>query len=225
MNECLYTLATSVNLYDLRASLMCCYQHKYIHCRLGQTQNTTQFRFIENQVNIDQKENSRNYKKFAMTQKCVWLLLLAVTWLTGLAQGQPQVHLSDLANVDRLIHRYLTLERALWQVIRSGVPQSTALRRIHDTHLTFFAEDFHVKNVFFDIDPDQRTLANALHYINATVASVDKSPLHANEKDYNQNEAIAFATNNIHMKENYDKVHNITEGNDFYGYIARVGLS
>lgn len=151
------------------------------------------------------------------------LLLLLVTCLALIGGQQVQVQLSDLTNVDRLIQRYITLERALWQVIRSGVPQSTSLRRIHDTHLTFFAEDFQIKKVHFDIDPDQQVLSNALNYIHAAVANVDKSPLHSSERDYNMNEAITFATNNIHMKENYDKIHNITEDSDFYGFIARVG--
>lgn len=158
-----------------------------------------------------------------MNPKCFGLICLVIFLAIADVQAQ-QVQISELTNVDRLISRYLTLERALWQVIRSGVPQSTSLRRIHDTHLTFFAEDFQAKNVFFDIDPDQRVLSNALNYINSTIANVDKSPLHSNEKDYNMNEAITFATNNIHMKENYDKIHNITEGSDFYGFIARVGI-
>lgn len=131
----------------------------------------------------------------------------------------------ELTNVDMLTARYLTLEKALWQVIRGGTDPTYIVQRIHDIHLTFFAEDFHEHGVPFELfDTDQKTLHSSINHINMTTDVVNDMYLQSKVDDSRRHQTIGFARYGINITQHMDKIFNITENNDFFQYIATVSF-
>lgn len=159
-------------------------------------------------------------------------LLFAATTITVAQLQRPQqlqqsVTLQaplDQVAVDALTALYLRLENALWQVIRSGgTSAADKLRSIHETHLTFFETGFAEKNVELSrLDTDQRNLDDAIRHINLTASVVRDAYLHWNARDRKRDEAVRFAQHGVNMSQYMDKLFNLTEGKDFYHYVARV---
>lgn len=161
----------------------------------------------------------------------VGLLFVAAVATAQLQRPQQQVQQSvtlqaplDQVAVDALTALYLRLENALWQVIRSsGTNVADKLRTIHETHLTFFETGFGEKGVELSrMDTDQRNLHDAIGHINLTATVVRDAYLHANARDRKRDEAVRFAQHGVNMSQYMDKLFNVTEGTDFYHYIARV---
>lgn len=151
--------------------------------------------------------------------KCnIFILLFAV--MTKLVMAQRS---SELTNVDMLTARYLTLEKALWQVIRGGSESSNIVQRIHDIHLTFFDEEFNEFGVPFELyDPDQKILHTAINHINMTADVVSDMYLQKKVDDSRRHQIITFARYGVNMTSHMDKIFNVTENNDFFKSIATV---
>lgn len=141
------------------------------------------------------------------------------------ANQPPLAPILELTNIDVLRERYLTLEKALWLVLRSGADQTFSLQRIHDTHITFFTEPFNERGIYFTaFETDQMTLFESISYINITVRAVNDHYLHGNIRDFNQRESVGFAQHGINMTGYIDRMFNVTDkdGGDFFRYVKKV---
>lgn len=151
---------------------------------------------------------------------CVLFLVCAIILGSANAAGKP-----ENTNIDTLTDRYLSLENALWTIIRSGSSQQYVLQRIHDIHLIFFAEEFNEKGVYCDqMDTDQYILYSAINRINLTVATVNNRYLHANSENFRRDQTIGFAQNVKNLTLQMEKMFNVTHHKDFFKYIAEVSL-
>lgn len=132
----------------------------------------------------------------------------------------------DMVAADSFTALYMRLEHALWLVIGStSADLAEKLRRIHETHLTLFATDFHEKGVPFSrLDFDQRLMLEAIGTINTTVAVLRDSYLHEIANDRKRDNAINYARFGVNMTHSMETLFNVTEGSDFYHYVARVSL-
>lgn len=134
----------------------------------------------------------------------------------------------ELTNIDVLRDRYLTLEKALWLVIRSGADQTFSLQRIHDTHITFFTESFNERGLYFSaFDSDQMLLFDSISHINVTVRALNDHYLHANIRDFNQRESVGFSRLGVNVTDYMDRIYNVTDkdGGDFFRYIKKVNTN
>lgn len=144
-------------------------------------------------------------------------VLIFVATLVGSAK------LSEVTNIDMLTARYLTLEKALWKIIRDGNDRDFTIQRIHDIHLTFFSENFSENGMKLTLyDQDQKKLHSAISYINMTAAVINDMYLHANAEDFKREESIGFARTGANLTQQMDKIYNVTENNGFFQYIATV---
>lgn len=148
-------------------------------------------------------------------------ILIFVSALTGTVLTAR----NEVTNIDMLTAHYLTLEKALWQVIRGGTERKYVIQRIHEVHLGFFSLNFNEKGVHLTLyDNDQKTLHNAIHQINLTTAAVNDMYLHAKVEDYKRDESIGFARHGANYTLYMDKIYNVSENSDFFQYIATVSM-
>lgn len=165
-----------------------------------------------------------------MTQKLVLFCLIVLFGhsqcvVPSPANQSPLAPILELSNIDVLRERYLTLEKALWLVIRSGADQTFTLQRIHDTHITFFTEPFNERGIYFTaFESDQMILFESISHINITVRAVNDHYLHPNSRDFNQRQSVGFAQHGINMTDYIDRMFNITDkdGGDFFRYVKKV---
>lgn len=150
---------------------------------------------------------------------CRMLNLLMFSALFSYALGQ------HMTNIDMLRSKYFKLERALWTIIRGGADRNFVLENIHNTHLTFFDEEFNEKGVYFTLfDPDQKVLHRTITHINLTVAIVYDMYLHDNAESYTKEQTIGFSRNVANIIQDMAKINNITSNKDYFHYIATVSL-
>lgn len=138
-------------------------------------------------------------------------------------QNEVAADTSNFSHIDMLRELYFTLEKALWRVIRAGVGQEYVLQRIHAVHLRFFGEKFNENGVTLDLfDPDQSTLHNEIEHINLTVNSIRDVYLQTKINDAQRGQVLGFSRNIVNMTKSMDIIHNLTNNNDFFGYIKKV---
>lgn len=138
-------------------------------------------------------------------------------------KGSVFAERSEVTNIDMLTAHYLTLEKALWQVIRGGTERKYVIQRIHDVHLGFFSLNFNEKGVHLTLyDHDQKTLHSAINQIKLTTAAVNDMYLHAKVEDYKRDESIGFSRHGVNYTLYMDQIYNVTENSDFFQYIATV---
>lgn len=132
---------------------------------------------------------------------------------------------SNLTHIDLMRVNYLNVESNLWNVIKSGAENSFVLKQINDAHIKFFAEPLYEKDISLTIfDPDQQTLKLEIEEINHRIVTLRRNYLRTNVNELNRNQAISFAENGIAKKSALDKLFNVTDDKDFFGYISNVSF-
>lgn len=163
----------------------------------------------------------------ALPREFLPILLAAVAAATVGAQLQPfQVNQvpPEMVAADVLTSLYLRLESALWMVIKSNsYPIDEKLKRIHETHLTLLETGFGERNVELNRqDGDQRHLSDAITYIQQMVMAARNLYLHDDASRRRREDAISYAQYGVNMSQQMDVMFNVTEGVDFYHFVARV---
>lgn len=154
----------------------------------------------------------------------VQCLIFSVSWAHILTStsNQPAPGPS-IVDVHR--QRYLSLEKALWHVIDSGLEEAYVLQQIHSGHRTFLTDNYHEKNVYLSLfDPDHRKLFDAINRINVSVADTVRSYLHTSSRYYNERDSITIARLNQNLTYQMEQIFNASGESDFYRIVRNVSI-
>lgn len=125
--------------------------------------------------------------------------------------------------VDMLRDRYLSLEKAMWLVIRSGVERNFVLDRIHQTHKTFFNEYFNERGVeLLDDDADQKQLLQSFQHIRRMLDTIQT---YYGNSNLDEKSLVEYAERGKYVTVSMDRIYNVTEEKDFFRYIRNVRMA
>ncbi|KAJ6637237.1 hypothetical protein Bhyg_09967 [Pseudolycoriella hygida] len=130
---------------------------------------------------------------------------------------------NELSKIDAVRQRYFDLENEIWLELKKNENQQSALRKIHQYHLSFYAENLEFGVDFSLFETGERDLLNEVKFINDSVQTVTKKNLQKNEQNFNKIPSVEFAGRYREFIRAMEAIHNITKDNDLFGNIKKKG--
>lgn len=131
---------------------------------------------------------------------------------------------NELSKIDAIRQRYYDLETEIWRELRKSANEAVALRKIHEQHLAFYAEQLEFGVDFSLFETGEKDLFNEVKFINDSVLTVTKKNLQKNERNFAKVPSLELAGRHREFIRAMDAINNITTGNDLFGSIKKVNI-
>lgn len=131
---------------------------------------------------------------------------------------------NELSKIDAHRQRYYDLESEIWRELRKSDNEAVALRKIHEKHLAFYADQQEYGVDLSLFETGEKDLLNEVKFINDSVLSVTKKTLHKSERNFAKTESIEFSGRHREFIRAMNSIYNITKDNDFLGNIKKVNI-
>lgn len=129
---------------------------------------------------------------------------------------------NELSKIDAYRQRYYDLESEIWSELSKNDNEAQALRKIHNYHLAFYADQLENGVDLSLIETGEKDLLNEAKFINESVLTVTKKNLHKNERNFVKSQSIELASRHREFLRAMEAINNITKDNDFFGNIKKV---
>ncbi|XP_037049797.1 uncharacterized protein LOC119084060 isoform X1 [Bradysia coprophila] len=130
---------------------------------------------------------------------------------------------NELSKIDAHRQRYYDLESEIWRELRKSDNEAVVLRKIHEKHLAFYANQVEYGVDLSLFETGEKDLLNEVKFINDSVLSVTKKTLHKNERNFAKSESVELAGRHREFIRAMDAINNITKDNDFLLNIKKKG--
>lgn len=170
-----------------------------------------------------------------MTKSVLWIaVIIAIVDLTisvqvenvplarSLRETNQLSYNIEVSKIDAYRQRYYDVESEIWSEIKKSENAAQALRKIHQLHLAFYADQMEYGVDLGIYETGEKDLVNEVKFINDSVSAVRKNYLHKNERNFARNESIELAGRHREFIRAMDAINNITKDNDFFGTIKQV---
>lgn len=131
---------------------------------------------------------------------------------------------NELSKIDAIRQRYYDVESEIWRELKKSANEAVALRKIHEQHLAFYAEQPEFGVDFSLFETGEKDLFNEVKFINDSVLTVVKKNLHKNERNFAKLPSVELAGRHREFIRAMDAINNITKGNDLFGSIKKVNI-
>lgn len=131
---------------------------------------------------------------------------------------------NELSKIDAIRQRYYDLESEIWRELKQSANEAVALRKIHEQHLAFYAEQLEFGVDFGIFETGEKDLFNEVKFINDSVLLVTKKNLQKNERNFAKGPSVELAGRHREFIRAMDAINNITKGNDLFGSIKKVNI-